>query len=162
MNETNQERKEEMDDSPKVTVICDRPVEGFTALVYLKDGLVVKSEAKSSDAWDGFIKAVSNLIVDIASDLEPMPDVEDKPTKKDLAQVHKHVGALRYLHSKFADALAEQISIAATAQQFTKDGMPEGMAQMLVGGIIRAVKAKRDRDESDNENPNYKDDVAAE
>ena len=162
MNEMNQERREGMDDEPKVTVICDRPVEGYTTLVYLKDGMVVKSEAKSSDAWDGFIKAVAKLIVDIAGDIEPMPDVEGMPTEEDLAQVKKHIAALKYLHSQFNKGLAEQVSISATAQQFTKGGMPEGMANAIVGGIIRAVKAKRDHDVSDNENPNYKDDVTEE
>lgn len=162
MSEMNQERKEGMDGEPKVTVICDRPVEGYTTLVFLKDGMVVKSEAKSSVAWDGFIKAVSSLIVDIAGDMEPMPDVEGMPTEEDLIQVKKHIAALKYLHSQFSEALAEQISIAATAQQFTKDGMPQGMAQAVVSGIIRAVKAKRDHDTSDNENPDYKDDVTEE
>lgn len=158
MNEMNQERKEEMDDSPQVTVICDRPVEGYTVLAYLKNGVVVKSESTHSDAWDGFIKAVASLIVDIGADLEPMPDVKGMPTKEDLAQVRKHISALKYLHSKFAEALAEQVSIAATAQQFTKDGMPEGEAQDIVRVIIESVKAKRDAVRTDNENPDYKKD----
>jgi len=162
MNEMNQERKEGMDDEPKVTVICDRPVEGYTTLVYLKDGIVVKSEAKSSDAWDGLIKAVASLIADIGADLEPMPDVKGMPTEGDLAQVRKHIAALKYLHSKFNSALAEQISIAATAQQFTRNGMPEGVARAVVSGIIKAVKARKDNDMADNENPNYKDEAAEE
>lgn len=162
MNETNQERKEGIDGEPKVTVICDRPIEGYATMVFMKGGMVVKSEAKSSDAWDGYIKAVATLIADIAGDLEPLPNVKGMPTEEDLAQVRKHIAALKYLHSRFNSALAEQISIAATAQQFTRNGMPEGMAQAVVSGIIKAVKARKDHDMEDNENPNYKDDVTEE
>ena len=151
------EEQRRNEDAPQVTVMVDRPIEGFAAMVFLDGGMLVKTECKQSDAFDGYIKAVAALIVNMAKDMEPMPDINGMPTEENLVQLKKHMTALKFLQDRFSHYLAEQISIAAAAQQFIKDGLSESDAQNMVRLLAGIVKQKI-ADDAESAEPSDEDD----
>lgn len=132
-------------EAPDISVMVNQPNNGYLVIVMQDDGVTVQSHCKQSDAFQGLLKATANLFVAMANSVSPLPDIENGLTGKSFSEVRAHMDALVQVQREFTARLAKEVSIAATAQQFTRKGMPEGLAQMLVSSIIE----ERDTDEED-------------
>lgn len=140
-------------DTPNITLICDQPNDGYLALVFTDKGIVISSKCKQSNAYDGLIYAVSDLLVDMAEQLKSKPELNDD-TMKDGGAVDEYIEALQSVYGKFMKDVKSRMITESTARQMEALGFDRIFANLIAEGRSKfpgIFKAVDNSDDSENE-----------
>lgn len=137
-----------MNNSPDVTVFCGVPNNGHFTLVFTDDGMIESANCNRGDLYQGLVRAVADLLIEMAQSREPLPEgLED--TSQCMDQVENHVRLLRGIHRRFDEDLAKRISISSAAKRLKKSGMPTELAELMANALISDIAKRHKKEEND-------------
>lgn len=135
---------------PNITVLCNQPSNGYLALVFTDEGMVMTSRCKVPDAYDGLVKAVSDLLLDCVDDVLSK---HKKDQDEDEAEVY--AAAMAVVHKSFSKSVQERMAVALTERRLQESGLSPMFAAMLAEGMHKLpgdfFKVDTDDEEMDDE-----------
>lgn len=147
-------------EQPAITILCDRPNNGYLALVFTDDGSILSSRCKMSDAYAGLVCAVSDLILDCAEQECPAPDAEamTDDSKEARQKTEKWLEEILDASSEFMSEVLSKLSVSITAKKLIATGVPEDAAPFLAEVMTKAAELKHRQETSDKEKEESEDD----
>lgn len=107
---------------PNLTVICDKPNNGYYNIMFLDEGMLITSECKTKDAYEGLMRGVAELLLDCAESYM----AKENKDMGDGTELAKHIASL---HHRFTETLGNQLAILSASRQLIKEGMHPEIAE---------------------------------
>ena len=121
-------------DCGHITVMCDRPNNGYYAMVFTDSGTLMRSQCSTGDIYEGLVHSVSDVLMHCVEQMRPQPKVTEI-TEEAKADIDKYVDAMHTAFTSFMKAVQKQMCIDCTARQLKAEGLDSVFADMLAEGI---------------------------
>lgn len=134
--------------NPDISVFSTIPNNGYMAMVFTEDGVVMAADCKKKDIYRGLLEISAHFLLDSIDELRPKPGEEDYSEKAD-----RYAEAVELAYDNYCEALHKGMTIDCTRRQLEDTGLPEPFASMLANGMeaLPGEFKRVDDDEYDEE-----------
>lgn len=119
--------------NPDITVITNKPNNGYFAMVFTDNTTDVDIQCMLSDLYGGLVQIVSDVLIECADKLVSMPD--PSVSSKEFAEgSEKYLNTLAGMHIEFFNKVKEQLAITSLSNHLEKQGLSKEFSSMLAEG----------------------------
>ena len=136
-------------ENPDITIICNKPNNGYYAMVYTDDGMIISSACTRADVYNGLLHAVAKLLLDTVE----LSKGEIRVDSDNIDNLDELASAIAIAHNTFANDLERTLLTQSTARAMQHKGLPEMLAQILANALesIRSKSESEKSEEDDSE-----------